>query len=51
MQFVLAALFLKEIDFSDEQIENIIKRNWAGQQMPRVLSKALSSNKTKETDT
>lgn len=51
MQFVLATLFLKEINFSDEQIENIIKNNWTGQQIPRVLSKALSSNKTKETAT
>ena len=51
MQFVLAALLLKETNFSDEQISSIIKGNWKGKQVPRALNKVLTLNKTKETDT
>lgn len=42
MQFVFAALLLQEIQFSDEQISNIIKSNWIGSQLPEQLSKALA---------
>ena len=42
MQYVLAALLLQEIQFSDDQIKNIIKSNWIGSQLPEQLSKALA---------
>ncbi|QDU05922.1 hypothetical protein V6x_56660 [Gimesia chilikensis] len=50
MQYVLAALLLKETNFSDEQISRIIKSNWKGKQVPRALNNALATEK-KDTNT
>ena len=45
MQYVLAALLLKETNFSDEQISSIIKGNWKGKQVPRAFNNALANEK------
>ena len=50
MQAILAMLLLEEAEFSNEQIERIIKNNWGYSQLQKRLTDETESNNQKKGD-